>query len=222
MSEHEFHWPRDGQHLVTVGQTGSGKSQGNFFVLSQAPFEHMPYIIFDTKYDDLVARLDRAQHIPVGEMPKYPGIYVSHPAPGFDDDAVNNWFDKIWRRGNTGVVIDEALDLPKAEAPFRRLLTQGRSLNIPIMVASQRPYDVSTYIFTEARHFWKFKLMRPEDNKRIDGFMPKGAGKLPLGDFKSLWYNSMQDRAYPLNPVPQAETIAEEIDARLPKRKRTI
>lgn len=222
MSGQNFEWPKDGEHLLTVGQTGSGKTQAMAYVLAKAPFHLQPFVIIDYKGDPLLNSIERVREIRVGEIPEYPGLYITHPIPELHDDAINDFFHRCCQRGNVGLMIDEALDLPSREAPFRRVLTQGRTLGIPVIAGSQRPYDLSTYLFTEARHIWKFKLMRPEDNKKIFGYMPENVTKSALPKFHSLWYNAGQDAAYRLLPVPQAEKIAEEISTRLPKMKRVV
>src|SRR5215469_12979317 len=93
-----FRFPNNTQRLLIVGRTGSGKTQLAAWVLSFAPFDRQPYIIVDYKHDELLNGTDHIKEIALGEIPKKKGLYIVHPRPDIDDDAMNDWLFKIWER----------------------------------------------------------------------------------------------------------------------------
>lgn len=219
-----FRFPRIDERLAILGCTGSGKTTLAAHVLSVAPFEQMPYICVDYKGDDLLASIPRLREIGTRDaIPTKPGLYVIRPLPS-DVDAMEVWLWKVWEAGNTGLYIDEAYLLPN-KAAIQNILSQGRSLRIPGIFASQRPVDVPRSIFTEASHIAVFRLNDDRDRATVreftpDGMIPKKGG-LRLPDYHCFWYNvndHKSEDAYPwfmCSPVPPAENIVERINARL-------
>lgn len=215
-----FRWPRTDEHTAILGCTGSGKTTLAACVLSNAPFDKMPYIAIDYKNDDLLAQIGRLKEIELSDpIPEKPGLYVVRPLPSEADD-VEKWLWKIWEKGHTGLYIDEAYLLPNKEA-IKNILAQGRSLRIPVIAASQRPVDVPRSIFTEASHIAVFRLNDRRDKKTVAEFTPDGMLENRLPDYHSFWYSVKDHSAgdprpyHVLSPVPIAEKIVETINDRL-------
>src|SRR5215472_11393497 len=110
--EFEFRYPNTHQRVVVMGKTGSGKTQFGAWMLSEAPFNRQPYIIVDYKRDALLGATDRIREIGLNELPKHPGLYIVRPLPKIDDENVENWLWRVWRKGRTGLYFDETYMIP--------------------------------------------------------------------------------------------------------------
>lgn len=212
-----FRLPNAKQRCTIIGRTGSGKTQFGAWLLSEAPFDVMPYIIVDYKGDDLLNSSDRIKEIRVGEVPKQAGLYVAHPHPAMND-AVEQWLWKIWERERVGLYFDEAYVLPEKGA-LQAVLTQGRSKRIPAILLTQRPTAVSRFVFTEADFFSVFNLNDERDYQTLAGFTPFGKRPEKLPDYHSRWFDVGKNFSAQLKPVPNSDAILDRIDNRLaPKR----
>jgi hypothetical protein len=211
----EFHFPNERQRVAVIGSNGTGKTQFAFWLLSRASFTTMPYIIFNYKRDELLCSVDRIKEIPIGELPKAPGIYNIFPRPRVDDEAVEGLMEKIYERENVGCYFDEGYMVPD-KAAFPAILTQGRSKRIPSIILTQRPSWISRFVFSEANHYALFHLSDGDDRKTMKRFMPSNVDlRKPLPKYHSWYYTVGQDEALPLAPVPDADTLRDEIDQRL-------
>jgi len=218
-----FRLPTTKERVLVLGSTGSGKTQMGAWLLSHAPFHIIPYVIVDYKRDDLLASLDRAKQIGLNDVPDEPGLYHIKPNPVSDDDAVDAWLMRLWRKRNIGLYIDEALRIPtKKSGAFETILTQGRSLHIPTIALSQRPVDLTRYAFSEANHVVSFRLTDRRDRKTVSEYIPLEHDAPRLPEFHSRWYDVGGDRFYQLAPVPDRDIIIERIQARLEPRRRVI
>lgn len=216
----EFRWPAIDEHCAILGCTGSGKTTLASYVLSQAPFDQMPYVAIDMKGDDLLGSIKHIKEIGLHEsIPDKPGLYVIRPLPS-DADGIENWLYRLWQAGYTGLYVDEAYLMPD-KVWLRNILAQGRSKRIPSIFASQRPVDIPRSIFTEASHVAVFRLNDDRDRKTVREFTPRGMLDERLPDFHCCWYSPKLHTAtdekpwFVLRPVPQAEKIISIIDDRL-------
>ena len=217
-----FTLPRSDERVLILGSTGSGKTTMGAWLLSQAPFDEIPYVIIDYKRDDLLNSLDFRRELELNEFPKEPGLYHIKPNPVSDDDAMEAWLRGIWAQQNVGLFADEALRIPTGRTgAFEGILTQGRALHIPVISLSQRPVDLTRYAFSEANHVAAFNLTDRRDRKKVAEYIPLDEDDLAyLPEYHSVWYNVKQRKAYPLAPVPD-ETIIRQIffDRLKPERK---
>lgn len=217
-----FRLPGDTHRLTVVGKTGSGKSQGAMWHLSQKNFNKVPWIIIDYKKDDndIINQMNRFVHLDdLKTVPKKPGVYVVHPLPD-DTEAVEELLWKIWKNEDTGLLIDEGYMVGDSPA-LRALLTQGRSKHIPMITLSQRPVWMSRFVFSEADFIQVFYLNDERDRKTVKSFMPKEADtRLP--DYHSYYYDVGRDDLKIMAPVPSQEIILETFDNRLKMCKKLI
>ncbi|MDE2019992.1 MAG: hypothetical protein KGJ13_06640 [Patescibacteria group bacterium] len=222
----KFRLPRTDEHAAILGCTGSGKTTLAAWVLSNAPFDRMPYVCIDYKNDDLLASIPRLKEIEIGDsIPERPGLYVIRPLPSEIDD-MEKWLWRVWEKGGTGLYIDEAYLLPNKEA-IKNILAQGRSLRIPVIASSQRPVDVPRSIFTEASHIAVFRLNDDRDKDIVRAFTPKNMlyadrkTERRLPDYHSFWYSVKDHKAgdlqpwHVLGPAPKPAKIVEAINERL-------
>jgi hypothetical protein len=205
--------PDDTQHLVIVGRNGTGKTRGAVWHLSKRDYKNKPWIIFDWKHDDLIAKLP-TQELEWGKLPEGPGLYVVHPFPD-DQENVDALLWAIYSMGNVGIYVDEGYMLNKSKA-YRAISTQGRSKRIPTITLSQRPKNMDLSVFSEATFIQSYALNDLNDRKRVAEWMPpedkngnRYDPKYRLPDYHSWYYDVGKDEIAILAPVPdEAETIA--------------
>lgn len=206
MSAPKFRLPNDTQRVTVIGKTGSGKTQGSAWLLSQRNFDAQPWIVFDYKRDGLLNSLPGATHLRIGDPPpKKNGLYLVHPNPG-DNEKVEAFLWKVWERGRTGLYIDESYMLDKRSEAFQAILTQGRSKHIPVIAATQRPVEVSRFLLSEADFIQLYQLTDTRDIKTVKQFMPLPIEK-PLPPYHSYWYDNAHNFRATLHPVPSADGI---------------
>lgn len=233
--------PGPQSRTLIVGRTGSGKTVAALWQLSErdyAPPEGIeynglnarPWIIIDYKRDENIAKIDGAQYISLTDpLPTKPGIYILQPMPD-QDELVEDFFWRVWAKGNIGLYIDEGYILPKSgkTSAFTSILTQGRSKNIPIIILSQRPVWLNRFAISEADFYQVFHLNDERDRKTIGGFIPGGVEDR-LKEYHSIWYDVGRNVRRELAPSPDLKHIHntfryrlaedDEIEDEKPKRK---
>jgi hypothetical protein len=210
--------PDDKQRLAIVGRTGTGKTVAALWHLSKRNLER-PWVIYDFKGDDNIARIERARSVGLDWIPSRNdrGIFVVRPSPA-DVDAVDAQMWALWERERCGVFLDEGY-LANNEA-LQAILTQGRSKRIPAIVLTQRPAWVSRFVFSESDFYQVFPLNDKRDRQTIATFSPIEPDAKRLPDFYSYYYDVGRDRLYTFKPVPSLDKILADIDAKLrPMRK---
>lgn len=218
-----FRLPSPEQRVLILGSTGSGKTTMGAWLLSRSPFDEMPYVIIDYKRDELLNSIQRRREIDLNTVPTKPGVYHLKPNPVIDDDAVENWLFRVWRKTNIGLYVDEALRIPvKRTGAFESILTQGRSLRIPVISLSQRPVDLTRYAFSESNHVAAFRLTDMRDRKKVAEYIPALTPDYELPDYHSYWYDVGSNRRFIMTPVPPAEEILDTFDYRLEPKRRAI
>lgn len=224
-----FRWPARDEHAAIVGRNGTGKTQFGYYVLSKRDLKNTVNIITDYKGEELFANTERIREIGYNELPNHPGLYLIKALPTEANEMEKMLWD-IWRKENTGLFVDEGYMLPD-EGAFRAILTQGRSKRIPVITLSQRPVEISRFVFSEASHVALFHLNDDRDEKTVRAFTPKGfvewlpaefetAGRLPK--FHARWYSIKEDEKFILSPVPEADEIISAIDAQLEPKHRWL
>lgn len=205
--------PQSDNRTAIIGSTGSGKTQFGTWLLSTRDFNFRVWIIFDFKGDELLERIG-ATIIPVGYIPKQPGLYIVRPLPG-DEQKVSEMFYKIWARENIGVYIDEGYMLPKNDRWVRACLTQGRSKHIEMIICSQRPVFLDKFVFTESNYFAIFNMNFEGDRKQVTEYLGNNRKLSLLPKYHSLWYDVGGQRSAVMGPVPGAETLISTFQKRL-------
>ncbi len=208
--------PNNTQRIGIYGKTGSGKTLAGCWHLSNKDFTRERWEILDFKLDKTIGRIPRLEELdidaPVG---KQKGLYVRRPAPG-SDDAVEDYLIRLYQRGNTGLMIDEGYEINRLSKALRRLLTQGRSLKIPMITLSQRPSWISPFLMSESDFHQVFFMTNPADNERIQEWIP-GIGPLNQ-DYYSYYYDVAKDGLYYFKPVPNENNILDKFDSKVPRR----
>ncbi len=214
----------DSTHRISIiGRTGSGKTQAAAWFLSQAPVDRMPYIVLDYKRDKLLNDI-RAKEMGVNDkIPTAPGLYIVHPMPQTDDEAVTKLLWRIWERGKTGLYVDEGYMIGPDNPAFRALLTQGRSKHIPIICLSQRPVYMDRFAFSEADFYLVFNLNDRKDQQRVGEFLHRDIDLREDVKPYHAWYHDVATNEYALlSPVPKATTIKQIFRDKIGYKKRLM
>lgn len=211
--------PNDTQRLSIVGRTGSGKTVAAVWHFSHVGFDYMPWVVYDFKRDRLLGKigeLEGAEHIGTDEVPTKPGIYFVHPHPD-DVDLVQNQLQAIWQQQNTGVLIDEGYmvsQAPNKRSWLRTLLTQGRSLHVPMIILSQRPVWMDRFVFSESDFYQVFRLNHSGDRKKIMEYIPADlSARLP--EYHSFYHDVAREETVVMKPVPTEDAIIQVFEERL-------
>jgi len=228
--------PEDTHRTMVLGRTGTGKSQAALDLLSRANFNEIPWVMIDYKGEDLIRDLLKQNGKQIKTLkitdkpPKLPGLYYLPVRPITDDDEMEAWLLKVHRQGNIGLFIDEGYAMPKfGSGPgFTMILTQGRSLHIPVICLYQRPVWMSRFAIAQADFIRVFKQGDERDEKVTKNFCrpavlpdktklgPMELDRLP--DYYSLWHDVGRGRTDILRPAPDRRSILQTFKQRLSPR----
>jgi len=214
--------PDDSSRCAILGATGSGKTVAELWHISNKDIETRAHLIYNFKRDQNIDGIPHARHIGMDEIPIRPGLYIVHPGPNDGDDVEKQMWE-IWRRGGIGVHIDEGYMIGKNNGAFRALLTQGRSLKIPMTILSQRPVWMDRFVLSESEFFQVFRLQHRKDRATVQEFIPDEhniSERLP--EYHSYYYDVGRNEMTPLSPVPSMEDIYKVFDKRLKRVRKTV
>lgn len=231
--------PNDQQRTVVLGRTGTGKSQFAWALMSTRNFDEIPWVIIDYKREDLIHDTVIAckgfikDISPHDKPPVKPGLYRMLCAPVIDDDAVNKFLWAVYKQGHIGLLIDEGYALPQKHGhPFDIILTQGRSLHIPVIVLYQRPAWMSRFAIAQADFFAVFEQNDERDLKITKQFVKPAtlnSGEKvtvfsSLPKYTCLWYDVSRGQSVVLAPAPDRQSIINLFKRRLmvPNKKALI
>jgi hypothetical protein len=215
--------PLDSEGILIVGRRGSGKTMEALHHLSQRSIGEKPWIVIDFKGDDLVSKIPTSAPASLTDPPPHlPGLYVvrAEIADHRTGGAVNDYLQAIYEQGNTGVFIDEGLMLGQHNRGLRLMLTQGRSRGCPMILVTQRPFNIDTYAFSESEYIQVFFLQVEDDQDRVYSFFSRQMFSFEELREKGLYHSCIYDvRANVieyLDPCPPFEAIYDRILTRLP------
>lgn len=207
MSGVRFH-----DRVFIQGKTGSGKT-----VLAKHLFEQMKgcrRTAIDPK-----GRLQLGVQAATSPSSLDLAAPVSHFIPSsLDDDEYDDVFRRLWVAGGPRVIwIDESYGPTRAGyAPhfLRRIVQQGREVEIGLIACSQRPVNVEVTLVSEADHVFMFVPHPPRkdlqtlaDNIGIEAAHLQGSLQQLLeheGPHSHLWYVRDEDRLQACAPLPAA------------------
>lgn len=147
---------RIGEHVAAVGDTGTGKT----YLVSQLLRARKYVIVFRTKPDDIAfpgfKKIRRAEAMD--------DLYASRLllTPSYERQAFEGWhmLERVWKQENWTVVIDELWYAEKIglKEHIERLLTQGRSKGISVVIGMQRPAQISRFAISQCTHLFTFRV----------------------------------------------------------------
>lgn len=150
------------------GRTGSGKTTLARSLLRSC---NLPYAVLDPKhrYRDGDVKVGRTFNKKLDEQ-----IIRVDPIGGNDELAL--WDEQIWniwRESDRIIYVDEAtlITPPRSILPeLGRAIRTGRERNVAVWVGTQRPKDIPSVVFTEAEHFFLFRLGWEDDRRKVSSF----------------------------------------------------
>lgn len=219
----EIRFPTNSDKLAVIGRNGSGKTVAAGYNFSLRNFDKMPWTIVNSKGDELIEKIGKlpgVHNIKLDERPKKPGIYIIRPIPEVDDEKVEAYFWHCWKRGRHGIWADEGYMIPKGGA-LNALLTQGRSLKIPMIILMQRPVFLSKFVLTESNFIQVFDLSHKDDKDTLRKFIPYDVVET-LPPYHSLWYDVARKKLTIFGPVPTEKEILETIRKKITPTMRLL
>jgi hypothetical protein len=148
---------RVGEHIAAVGDTGTGKT----YLVSRLVAMREYVVVLRTKPDDIrfegfrrVKRADAMDDV-------YQSRILLVPDHSKQVKEAYAMLDRVWEQGGWTVVIDELWyveKLLKLGPWVERLLTQGRSKKISVVVGMQRPAQISRFAISQCTHLFTFRV----------------------------------------------------------------
>ena len=207
--------PSYSDRIAIIGATGTGKTVAAIYHLSMMDLRARPWVIVDLKDEEHINAIERAKHVGLDYVlkDKDRGIFIVHPRTK-DEEAVNDLLEQVYQRKNTGLYMDEP-DLANNSDAFVDILRKGRTRRIPVIALSQRPVDVSRYVFSEASYIRVYYLNDDRDWDTVSAFTPFD-GETEFPQYHSLYYKvGNKENVWQLKPAPPVEESLEKIDAQL-------
>ncbi len=156
---------RPGEHVAVVGDTGTGKT----FLISQLVKLRRYVVVLRTKPDGI--RFPGFEHSKRADAMQR--LYADRIMldPPYERHAREAWLmlAQVWKHGSWTAVVDElwyAEHKLGLKDDIEKLLTQGRSKQITMIVGMQRPAQVSRFAISQCTHFFSFRT-EGRDTKTI-------------------------------------------------------
>lgn len=182
-----YEW-KHGEHLALIGSTGSGKTAVESYLLRAHPYT----VALKSKADNT----------------KLPGQLI-RKASGIDNERFTRFvldpdykeqrqqfailLERVWQQGSWTVALDElyAIDNQLKLSWFvNRLLTQGRSNNLSVLMGMQRPKMVTRFALTQATHYLIFAYDGDDLRTIVDETTPQLKTVIPsLQRYEFVWYS---------------------------------
>lgn len=194
-----------------MGDNGSGKS-----TLAERLLDNRRYLlIIRTKEDDVDYRTD----VKVTKVRDVEGaiddvrnnrIEIAIGRNEYEQQAVaiKAAIAKVWKQGGWTIYFDELWFCErklKLTTEIEKLLTQGRSLGVSVMLGMQRPSQISRFALSQARHVVSFTIDGRDLLTLKQAFGPRMAEVETLPKYHFLWY-SKDDRATWTGKVQDLQT----------------
>lgn len=147
-----------GEHIAVAGDTGTGKS----YLISKIIELRNFVVFFRVKPDDIVLPgFRKVRH--ASAMDDGTGNHRILLDPKYPDQMREGYemLERAWEQGGWTIVIDEEWYTEKRlklGEMVERLLTQGRSKHISVVVGMQRPAQISRFVLSQATHGFFFRL----------------------------------------------------------------
>lgn len=159
--------------VALFGRTGSGKTTLARHLLQNGYARaRQPYVVLDPK------RTYRDDGVPIVRDFKPREERQIIRDDGFlDTGGMYDFYDwqlqKVWEHGHRIVYVDEAtlVTPPRSILPaLGACIRTGRERDVATWVGSQRPKELPSPIFTEAEHFFVFRLQWLNDRAKVASF----------------------------------------------------
>lgn len=148
---------RVGEHVAAVGDTGTGKT----YLVSRLVQLREYVVILRTKPDDIKFDGFRRAKTAAAMDDMFKTRILLQPEHSKQQKEGFAMLDRVWEQGGWTVVIDELWyveKLLKLGPWVERLLTQGRSKDISVIVGMQRPAQISRFAISQCTHLFSFRV----------------------------------------------------------------
>lgn len=139
-----------------MGDTGTGKST----LLSRLVLRRSDYIVIRTKSDDVKWQGVKVRTAAeVGRDPREP-YWILEPRYERQWEELRRVYEMVWKEGSMCVVNDEQFyidDELRLKRYSTRMLTQGRSKHITMVMGMQRPVAVTRFALSQSSHLIVFQ-----------------------------------------------------------------
>lgn len=186
-------FPPDDRGII-LGQSGTGKT-----TLARVlvwPVRNL--LVIDAKHE-FVPIQEHSVITKVSELARHrTGAIVWRPEELTDIEDYDRVLKWAYDRTNTLVYIDDVMAMlgatPVQHPRYLRVISRmGRSRRVGLLVGSQQPYSIPSFLLSESRFIWKFYLRRKEDAERSAHYMSDVVLRKHLGH--TFWFQeqTMED-----------------------------
>lgn len=147
---------RQGEHVVIIGDTGSGKTYLESKLLQLRDY----VIVLRTKPDDIkfagFSKVADAEKL--GNLKSHK--FLLTPKYELQQYQASRAMELVWRQGGWTFAVDElyyATSILKVERQVNKLFTQGRSKAITMVAGMQRPAWISRFALSQSTHAFIFR-----------------------------------------------------------------
>lgn len=182
---------RYGEHVAVVGDTGSGKT----FLISRLVAARQYVVFLQTKSDETVAEqfrgfAERKQARSMDNLSE--SRIILRPRYDHQRSEIASALERAWTQGGWTMVVDELLYVEKLKLTWsvERLLTQGRSEKISVVIGMQRPVAVTRWGISQATHVFCFRVEGRDIATMAEATSPRIAGPLTrLREYEFVYFN---------------------------------
>lgn len=152
----DAHKWKQGEHVVIIGDTGSGKTYLESKLLPLREY----VIVLRTKPDDIkfdgFRKVD--SYLKLGNVKEHKFLLT----PKYEEQQLHasRAMEMVWKEGGWAFAIDElyyATSVLRVERQVNKLVTQGRSKAITMVMGMQRPAWISRFALSQATHAFIFR-----------------------------------------------------------------
>jgi hypothetical protein len=146
-----------GEHIAAVGDTGTGKT----YLVSRLVELRKHVVIIRTKPDDIKFKGFKTARKASAMDSMYDTRILLTPEHSYQMREAYGALERAWEQGSWTIVVDELWYIEKMLklGPLvERLLTQGRSKKISVVVGMQRPAQISRFAISQCTHLFTFRV----------------------------------------------------------------
>jgi len=199
---------RSDQHVFIPGMNGSGKT---FLAKTYLAGNEKPVYVLDTKGTFTWEQIPADKQITIttyNDLPKVTGKYRFIIYRPRHEELEIEYYDVFFRfcyeLQHVTVYVDEAMQVcpspSKIPSYYKGILTRGRELDVNIWSATQRPSGIPIIIYSEAYHWFVFKLQNPTDREKLADYSGYGEFMEILPKYEFLYFSAETGNA-PINGI---------------------
>lgn len=166
------------EHVFIPGMTGSGKTFLTDYLSSKI---NKRVFSLDTKGTFEWNYITKSEKIVVENLKNIEAATANYNhviyRPSREEltiDYYNAFFEFCYYLKNNTVLVDEVMQVcpspSKIPEFYKGILTRGRELDVNVWSCTQRPATIPVVVYSEATHWFVFKLNSANDRKRLSDF----------------------------------------------------